>query len=87
VISPVLANLFLHYAFDAWIAREFPGVLFERYADDAVVHCSSSLMLGRCCPGWTRTPLTTPTHHSILQFESASALPPSPRGLGRAKPS
>jgi RNA-directed DNA polymerase len=40
-ISPVLANLFLHYAFDAWIAREFPGVVFERYADDAVVHCSS----------------------------------------------
>ena len=29
-ISPVLANLFLHYAFDAWIAREFPGVQFER---------------------------------------------------------
>ncbi|MEU4539969.1 group II intron reverse transcriptase/maturase [Streptosporangium sp. NPDC023825] len=40
-ISPVLANLFLHYAFDAWIAREFPDVVFERYADDAVVHCSS----------------------------------------------
>ncbi|MEZ0071426.1 group II intron reverse transcriptase/maturase [Planotetraspora sp. GP83] len=40
-ISPVLANLFLHYAFDAWIAREFPGVVFERYADDAVVHRSS----------------------------------------------
>ena len=40
-ISPVLANLFLHYAFDAWMVREFPGVAFERYADDAVVHCSS----------------------------------------------
>jgi RNA-directed DNA polymerase len=40
-ISPVLANLFLHYAFDAWITREFPDVVFERYADDAVVHCSS----------------------------------------------
>lgn len=38
-ISPVLANLFLHYAFDAWLAREFPGVQFERYSDDAVVHC------------------------------------------------
>jgi len=33
-ISPVLANLFLHYAFDAWMAREFPGVGFERFADD-----------------------------------------------------
>jgi len=38
-ISPVLANLFMHYAFDAWMAREYPSVWFERYADDAVVHC------------------------------------------------
>ncbi|MGK2877738.1 MAG: group II intron reverse transcriptase/maturase [Solirubrobacterales bacterium] len=38
-ISPVLANLFMHYAFDAWMAREYPTVWFERYADDAVVHC------------------------------------------------
>ncbi|MGW1681793.1 reverse transcriptase domain-containing protein [Saccharopolyspora sp. NPDC002376] len=38
-ISPVLANLFMHYAFDLWLAREFPAVEFERYADDAVVHC------------------------------------------------
>jgi RNA-directed DNA polymerase len=40
-VSPVLANLFLHYAFDAWMAREFPGLPFERYVDDAVVHCTS----------------------------------------------
>jgi retron-type reverse transcriptase len=33
-ISPVLANLFMHYAFDVWMAREYPGVPFERYADD-----------------------------------------------------
>jgi RNA-directed DNA polymerase len=38
-ISPVLANLFMHYAFDSFLAREFPDVEFERYADDAVVHC------------------------------------------------
>jgi RNA-directed DNA polymerase len=38
-VSPVLANLFLHYVFDAWIAQEFAGCPFERYADDAVVHC------------------------------------------------
>ncbi|MGV1009587.1 MAG: group II intron reverse transcriptase/maturase [Dermatophilaceae bacterium] len=37
-VSPVLANLFLHYAFDAWMAREFPAVRFERYVDDVVVH-------------------------------------------------
>jgi RNA-directed DNA polymerase len=40
-ISPVLANLFMHYAFDMWLAREFPTVAFERYADDAVVHCAT----------------------------------------------
>ncbi|MEV8517956.1 group II intron reverse transcriptase/maturase [Dactylosporangium sp. NPDC051484] len=40
-VSPVLANLFLHYAFDLWMAREFPRVEFERYVDDAVVHCVS----------------------------------------------
>jgi group II intron reverse transcriptase/maturase len=40
-VSPVLANLFLHYAFDAWMDREFPTVRFERYVDDAVVHCVS----------------------------------------------
>jgi len=38
-VSPVLANLFMHYAFDVYLAREFPLVDFERYADDAVVHC------------------------------------------------
>ena len=40
-ISPLLANLFMHYAFDAWLAREFPAIRFERYCDDAVVHCGS----------------------------------------------
>ncbi|HAI2929248.1 TPA: group II intron reverse transcriptase/maturase, partial [Escherichia coli] len=40
VISPLLANLFLHYAFDLWMEREYRGVPFERYADDIVVHCS-----------------------------------------------
>ncbi len=40
-VSPVLANLFLHYAFDTWMAGKFPSVPFERYVDDAVVHCRS----------------------------------------------
>jgi len=40
-ISPVLANLFLHYALDAWLVREFPAVPFERYADDAILHCKT----------------------------------------------
>jgi group II intron reverse transcriptase/maturase len=41
VVSPLLANLFLHYAFDVWMQRTFPHVQFERYADDAIVHCRS----------------------------------------------
>jgi RNA-directed DNA polymerase len=41
VISPLLANLFLHYAFDMWMSREFPVIRFERYADDVVIHCRS----------------------------------------------
>ena len=40
-ISPCLANLFLHYAFDTWMARNFPGCPFERYADDGIIHCTS----------------------------------------------
>jgi RNA-directed DNA polymerase len=40
-ISPVIANLFMHYAFDLWLGREFPAVEFERYADDGVIHCAS----------------------------------------------
>ena len=40
-ISPVLANLYLHYAFDMWLVRTFPAVTFERYCDDAVIHCVS----------------------------------------------
>jgi RNA-directed DNA polymerase len=40
-ISPILANLFLHYAFDMWMQRNFPSVQFERYVDDVIVHCQS----------------------------------------------
>ena len=39
VISPVLANLFLHYTFDAWMTREYPNLPWCRYADDGLVHC------------------------------------------------
>jgi group II intron reverse transcriptase/maturase len=40
-VSPILANLFMHFAFDIWMARNFPGCPFERFADDAVVHCAT----------------------------------------------
>jgi len=39
VISPLLANLFLHYALDRWLATHYPQVPFERYADDVIAHC------------------------------------------------
>ena len=42
VISPLLANLYLHYAFDMWMVRTNPKVKFERYADDIIIHCNTS---------------------------------------------
>ena len=41
VISPLLANLFLHYAFDAWMQRAYKNNPYERYADDIIVHCKT----------------------------------------------
>ena len=39
-LSPLLANIFLHHAFDMWMAEKHPDIPFERYADDVVVHCA-----------------------------------------------
>ncbi len=47
VVSPILANLYLHYAFDLWMVREFPSIPFERYADDAICHCCSEVQAER----------------------------------------
>ncbi|MDQ3015552.1 MAG: group II intron reverse transcriptase/maturase [Bacteroidota bacterium] len=41
VISPILANLYLHYALDMWLAKHYPKIRFVRYADDVVIHCAS----------------------------------------------
>ena len=41
VISPLLANLYLHYVFDRWVEKHWTGIQFERYADDIVCHCAS----------------------------------------------
>jgi RNA-directed DNA polymerase len=43
VISPVLANLFLHYTFDIWMMKSFPGIEWCRYADDGLVHCRTEM--------------------------------------------
>ena len=46
-ISPLLANLFMTYAFDMWMTREHPGAPFERYADDIVAHCDTETQARR----------------------------------------
>jgi len=43
VISPLLANLFLHYAFDKWLENTDKRVEFSRYADDVIIHCKSKV--------------------------------------------
>ena len=45
VISPLLANIFLHLGFDQWMEKYYPNIHFERYADDIVVHCRSRRQL------------------------------------------
>lgn len=47
VISPLLANLFLHYVFDVWVEKHWGGIQFERYADDIICHCSSEYQAKR----------------------------------------
>ena len=54
VISPLLANIFLHLGFDQWMKENYPNVHFERYADDIVVHCRSLKQLE-----WIRTKIET----------------------------
>ena len=39
VVSPILANLFMHYTFDLWMVRTYPDLPWCRYADDGLVHC------------------------------------------------
>ena len=51
VVSPILANLFLHYAFDLWMGRDFPDIPFERYADDVICHCRSAEEARALCAG------------------------------------
>jgi len=47
VISPLLANIFLHYAFDKWMEREYPKCEFERYADDIIIHARNQVIAKR----------------------------------------
>jgi retron-type reverse transcriptase len=59
----LLANLFLHYAFDRWMAKQYPQVPFERFADDAIVHCRTEVKaqevraaIAARLKDWTRRP-------------------------------
>jgi RNA-directed DNA polymerase len=58
-VSPVLANLFLHYAFDAWMVREFPGITFERYVDLCRLRHKSHYAERRIMP-------TEPRKHTVF---------------------
>ena len=49
VISPILSNVFLHYAFDVWMSRHHPTVPWCRYADDGVIHCKTRLKSSKVC--------------------------------------
>ena len=62
-ISPLLANLFMHYAFDMWMDREFPGCPFERYADDAVLTATPRARPGSCGPPCERLGTLGPELH------------------------
>lgn len=63
VISPLLANLFLHYAFDAWLTRQNSAVKFARYADDAIIHCKSEAQAN-----WILTKLNERMHECGLEL-------------------
>ena len=86
-ISPLLANLFMHYAFDTWMAREFPHVPFERFVDDVIVHCVSEQQARRVkdaitsrlaeCGGAGAAPGQDP--HRVLQGQQPPR--PSPAGV------
>jgi retron-type reverse transcriptase len=54
VVSPILANLFLHYAFDRWMKENNLDIPFERYADDAICHCRLRRKRFHCGKRWKR---------------------------------
>ena len=88
VISPLLANLFLHYAFDMWMARNYSHIPFERYADDAICHCESAeaaqvRLEVEVSKHWTVTASTIATPLSRHQFSKSTS---SERGVGSQTP-
>jgi hypothetical protein len=80
VVSPLLANLFLHYAFDHWMQRSFPSVPFERYADDAIVLLNSNIR------GNLDRPPSRPSRRPRRLRPGASARGPSDASGGECEP-
>ena len=82
-ISPLLANLFMHYAFDRWMDREYPGCPFERYADDVVVHCDTEEQ-ARHASGRHRRPARGPGPRAAPRQDEDRVLQrrEPPRGCG-----
>jgi len=71
VISPLLANLFLHYGLDRWLQANYPKVVFERFADDAIVHCRTEGKPWRC-ESHSRTFTETADWNSIRRKRKSS---------------
>ena len=67
-ISPLLANIFLHYVFDKWMAEQYPEICFERYADDVVVHCVNKGQAKRTLAAISRV------SRSLLKFSGGHSL-------------
>jgi RNA-directed DNA polymerase len=78
VISPLLANLFLHYAFDEWMRRNHRDIPFERYADDILVHCKSE---GHA--KWVKTVIERRLNHCRLELNAEKTKIVCCKGLSR----
>jgi hypothetical protein len=85
-VSPVLANLFMHDAFDMWPTRTHPRVVFERYADHAVWHCDSEAQAREVlagspseCDRWGLR--LHPEKTQIMSARTAASSPRSPPGI------
>ena len=68
VISPLLANLFMHYAFDKWMEINFSDMPFARYADDLVIFCKNIIQLEnsiKVLRNWSKLNVKNPAHRPI----------------------
>jgi RNA-directed DNA polymerase len=93
-VSPVVANLFMHFAFDNWLAKRFPACPFERYADDALVHCANRRQAEAVlppspsgCKRWASSSTRTKRGSSIAKTPSAGGTMSTLRSPSSGSPS